>query len=170
MGEFFSTPEFDGLEEEQIISVNFENFDFRALRQPEQLHAYVKERITPGKMTYVFLDEIQHVERWPEVIDSLFLRKELDLYLTGSNAYLLSGEIATMISGRYVELKMLPLSFSEYVSVMDDNQSLSQLYQSYIETTSFHSQRTFPPASSSSWTQAGAKPVFMPTTHSLFAA
>lgn len=126
-----------GVAEEQIVAVNFEDFDFRALRQPEQLHAYIKERITPGKMTYVFLDEIQHVERWPEVIDSLFLRKELDLYLTGSNAYLLSSEIATMISGRYVELKMLPLSFGEYVSAMDDSQPLSRLYRSYIETTSF---------------------------------
>ncbi|OUN18545.1 ATPase [Flavonifractor sp. An82] len=126
-----------GVAEEQIVAVNFEDFDFRTLRQPEQLHAYIKERITPGKMTYVFLDEIQHVERWPEVIDSLFLRKELDLYLTGSNAYLLSSEIATMISGRYVELKMLPLSFGEYVSAMDDSQPLSQLYRSYIETTSF---------------------------------
>lgn len=126
-----------GVAEEQIVAVNFEDFDFRALRQPEQLHAYIKERITPGKMTYVFLDEIQHVELWPEVIDSLFLRKELDLYLTGSNAYLLSSEIATMISGRYVELKMLPLSFGEYVSAMDDSQPLSQLYRSYIETTSF---------------------------------
>ena len=126
-----------GVAEEQIVAVNFEDFDFRALRQPEQLHAYIKERITPGKMTYVFLDEIQHVELWPEVIDSLFLRKELDLYLTGSNAYLLSSEIATMISGRYVELKMLPLSFGEYVSAMDDSQPLSRLYRSYIETTSF---------------------------------
>ena len=126
-----------GVAEEQIVAVNFEDFDFRTLRQPEQLHAYIKERITPGKMTYVFLDEIQHVERWPEVIDSLFLRKELDLYLTGSNAYLLSSEIATMISGRYVELKMLPLSFGEYVSAMDDSQPLSRLYRSYIETTSF---------------------------------
>ena len=126
-----------GVVEEQIVAVNFEDFDFRALRQPEQLHAYIKERITPGKTTYVFLDEIQHVENWPEVIDSLFLRKELDLYLTGSNAYLLSSEIATMISGRYVELKMLPLSFGEYVSAMDDSQPLSQLYRSYIETTSF---------------------------------
>ena len=126
-----------GVAEGQIVTVNFEDFDFRALRQPEQLHAYIKERITPGKMTYVFLDEIQHVERWPEVIDSLFLRKELDLYLTGSNAYLLSSEIATMISGRYVELKMLPRSFGEYVSAMDDSQPLSQLYRSYIETTSF---------------------------------
>ena len=126
-----------GVAEEQIVAINFEDFDFRALRQPEQLHAYIKERITPGKMTYVFLDEIQHVERWPEVIDSLFLRKELDLYLTGSNAYLLSSEIATMISGRYVELKMLPLSFGEYVSAMDDSQPLSQSYRSYIETTSF---------------------------------
>lgn len=72
-----------GAAEEQIVAVNFEDFDFRALRQREQLHAYIKARITPGKMTYVFLDEIQHMENWPEVIDSLFLRKELDLYLTG---------------------------------------------------------------------------------------
>lgn len=91
----------------------------------------------PGKTTYIFLDEIQHVENWPEVIDSLFLRKELDLYLTGSNAYLLSSKIATMISERYVELKMLPLSFGEYVFAMEGSQPLPKLYRSYIETTFF---------------------------------
>ena len=77
------------------------------------------------------------MENWPEVIDSLFLRKELDLYLTGSNAYLLSSKIATMISERYVELKMLPLSFGEYVFAMEGSQPLPKLCRSYIETTFF---------------------------------
>ena len=66
-------------------------------------------------MTYVFIDEIQHCLDFPAVIDSLYIRKNVDIYLTGSNAYMLSSDIATMISGRYVEIKMMPLSFSEYV-------------------------------------------------------
>ncbi|OUN97358.1 ATPase [Pseudoflavonifractor sp. An44] len=127
----------NGVSEEQIVAVNFEDYDFHSLRNPQQLHAYVKERLIPGKKVYVFLDEIQHVEDWPQVVDSLFLRDGLDLYLTGSNAYLLSSELATMIAGRYVEIKMLPLSFREYVQAVGEAQPLSQLYRSYVETTSF---------------------------------
>lgn len=127
----------NGVSEEQIVAVNFEDYDFHSLRNPQQLHSYVKERLIPGKKVYVFLDEIQHVEDWPQVVDSLFLRDGLDLYLTGSNAYLLSSELATMIAGRYVEIKMLPLSFREYVQAVGEAQSLSQLYRSYVETTSF---------------------------------
>lgn len=98
------------VEKDQILAVNFEDFDYRELRDAEKLHAYVKGHMAKDKMTYLFLDEIQHVESWPDVIDSLYLRKNLDIYITGSNAYLLSSEIATLISGRYVEIRMLPLS------------------------------------------------------------
>ena len=96
------------MEKAQILAVNFEDFDYRELRDAEKLHAYVKGHMAKDKMTYLFLDEIQHVESWPDVIDSLYLRKNLDIYITGSNAYLLSSEIATLISGRYVEIRMLP--------------------------------------------------------------
>jgi hypothetical protein len=92
--------------------------------------------LADGKMTYVFLDEIQRVDDFPVVLDSLFIRKNVDLYVTGSNAFLLSSEIATLISGRYVEISMLPLSFKEYVSSADETTGLSRKYLTYIETSS----------------------------------
>lgn len=126
-----------GIEEKQIIAINFEDYDFRPLRDPAKLHAYVKERMVPDKMTYVFLDEIQHVQDWQEVVDSFHIKKNLDIYITGSNAYLLSSEIATLISGRYVEIKMLPLSFKEFVTATNGQENLSKAYLQYIERSSF---------------------------------
>ena len=127
----------DGVEASQIIAINFEDFDYRALREATALHDYVKTHMAQGKMTYLFLDEIQHVEDWPDVIDSLYLRKNIDIYITGSNAYLLSSEIATLISGRYVEIKMLPLSFKEYVIAKGGSDNLSKRYREYLEYSSF---------------------------------
>ena len=127
----------NGVKEEQIIAVNLEDFDFFALREPAALHRYIKERLVPGKMTYVFVDEIQHCTDFPSVIDSLYIRKNVDVYLTGSNAYMLSSEIATLISGRYVEIKMLPLSFREYVLATGDNDNLGAKYRQYIQGSSF---------------------------------
>lgn len=125
------------VEKDQILAVNFEDFDYRELRDAEKLHAYVKGHMAKDKMTYLFLDEIQHVESWPDVIDSLYLRKNLDIYITGSNAYLLSSEIATLISGRYVEIRMLPLSFKEYVKARGGEDNLARRYREYIEYSSF---------------------------------
>lgn len=127
----------DGVEDRQIISINLEDFDFRALREPAALHAYVTERLVPGKMTYVFVDEIQQCTDFPAVIDSLHIRKNIDIYLTGSNAYMLSSEIATLISGRYVEIKMLPLSFREYVIATGEGDGLAAKYREYIQGSSF---------------------------------
>ena len=127
----------NGVKEEQIIAVNLEDFDFFALHEPAALHRYIKERLVPGKMTYVFVDEIQHCTDFPSVIDSLYIRKNVDVYLTGSNAYMLSSEIATLISGRYVEIKMLPLSFREYVLATGDNDNLGAKYRQYIQGSSF---------------------------------
>ena len=125
------------VEKAQILAVNFDDFDYRELRDAEKLHAYVKGHMAKDKMTYLFLDEIQHVESWPDVIDSLYLRKNLDIYITGSNAYLLSSEIATLISGRYVEIRMLPLSFKEYVKARGGEDNLARRYREYIEYSSF---------------------------------
>ena len=127
----------NGVEENQIVSINLEDFDFFSLRDPAALHAYVKERLVPGKMTYVFVDEIQHCAEFPAVIDSLYIRKNVDVYLTGSNAYMLSSEIATLISGRYVEIKMLPLSFREYVLSTGNEDNLAAKYREYIQGSSF---------------------------------
>ncbi|MBR2885954.1 MAG: AAA family ATPase, partial [Clostridia bacterium] len=117
-----------GIEEERIIAINLEDYDFFELRQPAKLHSYIKERLSKDKMTYVFIDEIQHCDNFPDVVDSLYIKKNVDLYLTGSNAYMLSSEIATLISGRYIEIPMLPLSFKEYVSSTGGENDLSRKY------------------------------------------
>ena len=88
-------------------------------------------------MAYVFLDEVQHVSGWQEVVDSFHIKKNLDIYITGSNAYLLSGEIATLLSGRYVEIKMLPLSFREYAEATEMTGNLAKCYLDYLENSSF---------------------------------
>lgn len=126
-----------GVAEEQIVAINLEDYDFYELREPSKLHSYIKERLNKDKMTYIFIDEVQHCDDFPRVIDSLYLKKNVDIYLTGSNANLLSSEIATLLSGRYVEIMMLPLSFKEYVSSTGDAKELSRKYLEYIENSSF---------------------------------
>lgn len=128
-----------GVLEEQIISINFEDYDYEALKEPKILYDYIKDRLTNDKKMYIFLDEIQNVKDFHKVVDSLFIKKNVDLYITGSNAYLLSSEIATLISGRYIEIKMLPLSFKEYVSSSGSEIDLANKYRKYIEFSSFPS-------------------------------
>jgi predicted AAA+ superfamily ATPase len=123
-----------GIRQEQIISINFEEFDFRGLQNSEQLYAYLKKRVKNKQKYYIFLDEIQSVFNFEKAVDSLFLKKNLDIYITGSNAYLLSGELATLLSGRYVELKMLPLSFKEFASAQTEKNPRI-LYNEYLKTS-----------------------------------
>lgn len=104
----------NGVDSIQMISINFEDVENEHLLEYHALHSYVTERLVPGKMTYIFLDEIQAVPDFQKAVDSLYIRENTDIYITGSNAYLLSGELATLLSGRYVEIPMLPLSFAEY--------------------------------------------------------
>lgn len=127
----------NGVAENHILSVNFEDYDFYDLRDPAKLYAYIQERIDADSMNYIFLDEVQHVADFPRVVDSLYIKKNIDLYLTGSNAYMLSGEIATLLSGRYVEISMLPLSFREYVESMGDRRELGRKYADYLQNSSF---------------------------------
>ena len=103
-----------GISDSQIISINFEELEYEELLNYRELYNYVKDRLHKTKPTYVFLDEIQRVEDFQKAVDSLYVKANVDVYITGSNAYLLSGELATLLSGRYVEIKMLPLSFSEF--------------------------------------------------------
>ncbi len=126
-----------GVSEDQIISINFEDYDFVNLNDSDKLYHYVKERLKKGKMTYIFLDEIQHVHDFPRVVDALYIKDNTDIYITGSNAYMLSSEIATLISGRYIEIMMLPLSFKEYVSYFDNPSDLRRLYLDYLTSSSF---------------------------------
>lgn len=127
----------NGVNKENIISINFEDYDFYNLREPDKLYTYIKNKLDSEKQNYIFLDEIQHVEDFPRIIDSLFIKNNVDIYITGSNAYMLSSEIATLISGRYIEIEMLPLSFAEYVSTTGDKKDLSRKYIDYIENSSF---------------------------------
>ena len=105
------------VDKEQIISINFEDMDNEPLLDYKALYQFIKERLCPDKMTYIFLDEIQNVPLFEKVVDSLYVKGNTDVYITGSNAYMLSSDLATLLSGRYVEISMLPLSFREYVIV-----------------------------------------------------
>ncbi|MGN0806070.1 MAG: ATP-binding protein, partial [Candidatus Coproplasma sp.] len=126
-----------GVDGDRIISINFEDYDFYELRDPDKLYAYIKAHLVEGKMNYIFLDEIQHVADFPKIVDSLYIKDNVDLYITGSNAYMLSSEIATLISGRYVEIMMLPLSFAEYVASTGDSNELARKYTDYLKNSSF---------------------------------
>ncbi len=126
----------EGIPDNRILAVNLEDYDFYELRDSQKLYRYIKEHMIQGKKLYVFLDEVQNIKDFPDVVNSLFIKKDIDLYLTGSNAYMLSSEIATFISGRYVEIKMLPLSFKEYVDAVDGRNHLEESYRQYIESSS----------------------------------
>lgn len=106
-----------GVEDEQIISINFENLDNEDLLDYKALYEHIKSRLSKDKWTYVLLDEIQNVKDFQKVVDSLYIIDNVDLYITGSNAYMLSGRLATLLSGRYVEIQMLPFSFKEYCAL-----------------------------------------------------
>ena len=125
-----------GVSSEQIIFINFEDLEFEELLDYHKLYSYIKERLLPDKYTYIFLDEIQKVESFEKAVDSLYIQEKTDIYITGSNAYMLSGELATLLSGRYVEISMLPLSFSEYCQLKEKN-NYDELFAEYMQNGGF---------------------------------
>ena len=138
----------NGVAKNQIISINFEDMDYEKLTDYKKLYEYIKSKMIGDKKNYIFLDEIQHVDKFEKVVDSLFIKENTDLYITGSNAYFMSSELATLLSGRYIELKMLPLSFKEYYQAkleyekmeQKENRTLKtliQYYNEYIVNSSF---------------------------------
>ena len=138
----------NGVAKNQIISINFEDMDYEELTDYKKLYEYIKSKMIGDKKNYIFLDEIQHVDKFEKVVDSLFIKENTDLYITGSNAYFMSGELATLLSGRYIELKMLPLSFKEYYQAKLEyekleqkenriSKTLIQYYNEYIVNSSF---------------------------------
>jgi len=104
----------NGVVQEQIQFYNFEDLDTLALGDIFQIHTHIKKQLVADKMNYIFLDEVQNLKEFQRLVDSLFIKKNCDVYVTGSNAYLLSGELATLLTGRYIETSILPLQFSEY--------------------------------------------------------
>ena len=138
----------NGVAKNQIISINFEDMDYEELTDYKKLYEYIKSKMIENKRNYIFLDEIQHVDKFEKVVDSLFIKENTDLYITGSNAYFMSSELATLLSGRYIELKMLPLSFKEYYQAKLEyekleqkenrtSKTLIQYYNEYIVNSSF---------------------------------
>ena len=118
----------NGVSDEQIVTINFEELEYEELQDYKKLYAYLKDRLCEGKMTYIFLDEIQKVSAFEKVVDSMYVKSQVDIYMTGSNAYMLSGDLATLLTGRYVEIKMLPLSFREFLEITgsEKEQGLSE--------------------------------------------
>jgi len=126
----------EGVLPEQIIEINLENADNINLLNWKKLHDHIKNRLLPDRMNYIFLDEIQQVENFPKTINSLRIMKNTDIYVTGSNAYMFSGKIMTLLGGRYVEIKMLPLSFAEYMEVFPEADPAGK-YIDYLEQSGF---------------------------------
>ena len=127
-----------GVKANQIISINFEDLEYEPLQEYHVLHEYIVERLIPDIPMYVFLDEVQHVVQFEKVVGSLFIKPNVDIYITGSNAYFMSSDIATLLTGRYVQVEMLPLSFKEFHSAYSQqNLSDMDIYNLYIEHSSF---------------------------------
>ncbi|MGI6689585.1 MAG: ATP-binding protein [Christensenellales bacterium] len=124
-----------GVAHNQMVVINFEDMANRHLLDYEALYRHLLMRLQPGKMTYVFLDEVQNVPQFQRAVDSLYIRPDVDVYLTGSNASLLSGELATLLSGRYIEISMLPLSFAEYHELLGGDRR--DAWQSYFRRGGF---------------------------------
>lgn len=120
-----------GINSEQIIYINLEDADYD-FQNYKELYSYISSKIEEAKQYYVFLDEIQNVQDFQKAVDSLYIKENIDVYITGSNAYLLSGELATLLSGRYVEIKMLPLSFKEYVTAFSET-NYQKLFLEYMK-------------------------------------
>ena len=120
------------IDEEHIVSINLESLEYN-FSNYKDLYFYVVSKIKDDKKYHVFLDEIQNIEKFQKAVDSLYIKKNIDIYITGSNAFLLSGELATLLTGRYVEIKMLPLSFKEYVSAFSGNNNYQSLFLEYMK-------------------------------------
>lgn len=127
-----------GVAKKAVQFLNFEDLAYEELASDyRKLYQHLISHLQPDTMNYIFLDEIQNVSSFEKVVDSLFLRSNVDIYITGSNAYFLSGELATLLSGRYVEYQLLPLSFAEYCqSKKAQGKTLAQNYREYVNTSS----------------------------------
>ena len=110
-----------GVDEDQIIVINLEDLNYEELYEYKALYNYILSKLHPSKPNYILIDEIQKVPGFEKAIDSLYIKPNVDIYLTGSNAYMLSGDLATLLTGRYVEISMLPFSFKEYCSLNQKN-------------------------------------------------
>ena len=127
-----------GTADSQIISINLEDLENADLLDYKALYNHIKDKLVPNKMNYIFIDEVQKCIGFEKAVDSLFIKKNCDVYITGSNAYLLSGELATLLSGRYIRIDMLPFSFKEYYeATKESGKSKQELFDAYLRYGSF---------------------------------
>ena len=126
----------NGVSKEQIIRINLEDYKFSNIKTCDDLYNFINLKLLKDKMNYVFIDQVQKIDDFQKAVDGLYIKKNVDLYITGSNSKLLSGELATLLSGRYVEIKMLPLSFKEYISYVGET-DIERKYVNYITNSSF---------------------------------
>lgn len=127
----------NGINKNQIIRLNLEDPIYHEINDYMKLYNYVSEKLNPDVKNYVFLDEVQNIPMFQKACDGLYIKKNVDLYITGSNAYLLSSDLATLLSGRYIEIKMLPLSFREFIIANNGDKNIDRLFQKYISFGSF---------------------------------
>lgn len=123
-----------GIDSSQIISINFEELEYEDLQDYKKLYQYIKDRLVENKMMYIFLDEIQNVPSYEKVVDSLHVKENIDIYITSSNSYIFSGQLATYLSGRYIKIPVLPLSFKEFYNPQTDKE---EAFQKYMKTGGF---------------------------------
>jgi len=127
----------EGVKEDRIVSMNFESAEFEDIIDHSSLYQYVKDRISQNGRTYIFLDEIQNVIDFEKAVNSLMVDFDVDIYITGSNAYMLSSDLSTLLSGRYVEIRMYPFSFREYMSAHDPTGTPEDCFYDYMRYGGF---------------------------------
>jgi len=126
-----------GVEEKNIVSLNFEERNAQRHTSWDGIYDYIVQGLPNDRMNYVFLDEVQMVPQFERLVDALFVKPNVDLYITGSNAYLLSSELGTLLSGRYVAVNLRPFSFSEYVHSFPERSNADRLFRQYMNSSSF---------------------------------
>ena len=126
-----------GVEENNILLLNFEEREYSDFARWEDVYDYILDKLSVEGMKYVFLDEVQRIVCFEKLVDALFVKKDIDLYITGSNAFLLSSELGTLLSGRYIAINLHPFSFSEYVSAFDNNANIDRLFRQYMNASCF---------------------------------
>lgn len=126
-----------GVEEDNILLLNFEEREYSDFERWEDVYDYILDKLSVKGMKYVFLDEVQRIVCFEKLVDALFVKKDIDLYITGSNAFLLSSELGTLLSGRYITINLHPFSFSEYVSAFENNANTDRLFRQYMNASCF---------------------------------
>ena len=137
MEEYQSWLKKDGVRDQCIFSINFEERESSRFKAWEEVYDYIISRLPQAGMRYVFLDEVQILPHFEKLVDALFVKKNVDLYITGSNAYLLSSELSTLLTGRYIAINLHPFSFAEYVSAFGEQANADRLFRQYMNSSCF---------------------------------